>query len=61
MLQVTDLVREFRSADAQAYLDSYPFSKYAFQTAYPYLYTPDLSFKSIEATAGATVAADVVS
>ena len=60
MLQVTELVREFRSADAQAYLDTYPFAQYQFQTAFPFLYTPDLTFKSIEATAGAKVAADVV-
>lgn len=60
MLQVTDLVKEFRGADAQAYIDTFPFDNYQYASIFPELYTPDLSFKSIEASTGAKVAADVV-
>lgn len=59
-LQVTDLVREFRPQDAQAYIDTYPFSQYQYQNLFPEQYTSDLTIKTIEATTDANVAADIV-
>jgi len=58
-INVTNVVREFRQADAQAYLDTYPFSQYLYESVFPELYRRDLSFKSIEASTGANIAADV--
>lgn len=60
MIQVTELVQGFRAADSQAYINTYPFNTKLYQTLFPELYTPDLSFKSIEANQGASVAAEVV-
>lgn len=59
-LQVTELISEFREADAQAYIETYPFADLRYQTVFPNLFTPNLSWKSIEAITGAKVAADVV-
>lgn len=59
-VNVNELIQEWRDADAQAIIDSYPFAQLQYQSAFPELYTPDLDWKSLEATLGLSVAADVV-
>lgn len=59
-LNVNELIQEFRLADAQAYLEAYPFEQLQYETRFPEQYTSDLSFTQMEANLGAKVAADVV-
>jgi hypothetical protein len=60
MIKITDLVTEFNKADLDAYVQAYNLSDLQFKTFFPSLYTPELTFKSLSANAGAKVAADVV-
>lgn len=59
-VNVRQLVTEWRDADAQAWVDRYPFSDLQYQRLFPQLYTPDMTWKSLEANLGLKVAADVV-
>lgn len=60
MINVNELVPDFRQADAQAYIETYPFEELQFQRGFPLLYQPDLKWSGIEANFGAKVMADVV-
>lgn len=59
-MTINQLVPEFRLADAQAYLNSYPFEELKYQSLFPEQYTSDLTFQALEANTGAKVAAAVV-
>lgn len=59
-MTINQLIPEFRLADAQAYLNAYPFEELKYQSFFPEQYTSDLTFQSIEANTGAKVAAPVV-
>lgn len=59
-VNVNEIIEDFRLADAQAYLDAYQFSDLRYANVFPEQFRPDLSWKSIEAQTGATVAAAVV-
>lgn len=60
MINVNELVPSFRQADAQAYIETFPFEDLPYLTMFPLLYQPDLNWKAIEAEFGAKVMADVV-
>jgi hypothetical protein len=60
MINVNDLVPDFRQADAQAFIETYPFEELQFQSGFPLLYQPELTWRGIEASFGAKVMADVV-
>lgn len=60
MINVNELVPEYRQADAQAFIETYPFETLQFETGFPLLFQPDLTWRGIEATFGAKVMADVV-
>ncbi|WP_392471362.1 major capsid protein [Sphingobacterium cellulitidis] len=59
MINIQELVPEFRRADAQAYVETYPFDALQYQSVFPLLYQPTLSWKAIEAQFGAKVMAAV--
>jgi hypothetical protein len=61
MVNVTNIIGEFREADAQAHLDLYPFGALRYQSVFPEKYQSGLTWKQIEAQTGAKVMADVVS
>ncbi|MFD1770878.1 major capsid protein [Sphingobacterium suaedae] len=50
---------EFRRADAQAYVESYPFDTLQYQRVFPLEYQPTLKWSAIEAQFGAKVMAAV--
>lgn len=60
MINVQELVPEFRRADAQAYIETHPFDALQYQTAFPLEYQPTLKWSAIEAEFGAKVMASVV-
>lgn len=60
MINVQELVPEFRKADAQAYISTYPFDALQYQTAFPLQYQPTLKWSAIEAQFGAKVMGAVV-
>lgn len=60
MINVQELVPEFRRADAQAYVETYPFDTLQYQAAFPLEYQPTLKWSAIEAQFGAKVMASVV-
>lgn len=60
MVNVQELVPSFRQADAQAYIETFPFEELPYQSVFPLLYQPDLKWSGIEAEFGAKVMADVV-
>lgn len=60
MINVQELVPEFRRADAQAYIETHPFDALQYQTAFPLQYQPTLKWSAIEAEFGAKVMASVV-
>ncbi|AMQ00936.1 Putative head protein [Pedobacter cryoconitis] len=60
MINVQELVPAFRQADAQAYIQTFPFDILPYQSVFPLLYQPDLRWSGIEAEFGAKVMADVV-
>jgi len=60
MIDVRELLPNFRQADAQAYIETYPFEELRYQSAFPLMFQPDLTWKGIEANFGAKVMADVV-
>ncbi|QEL01570.1 hypothetical protein FKG96_12385 [Olivibacter sp. LS-1] len=60
MINVQELVPEFRRADAQAFIETYPFETLQYQTAFPLVYSPTLRWSGIEAEFGAKVMAAVV-
>ena len=60
MINVQELLPEYRQADAQAYIETYPFEELPFQSSFPLLYQPDLTWRGVEAEFGAKVMADVV-
>lgn len=59
MINVAELLPEFRRADAQAYIETYPFDMLQYQSAFPLLYNPSLKYSGIEAQFGAKVMAAV--
>lgn len=59
MINVQELVPEFRRADAQAYIETYPFEALQYQRAFPLQYQPTLKWSAIEAQLGAKVMAAV--
>lgn len=59
-MDVTKLIKEFRGADMQAYVDQYTLGDLQYKRFFPGVYTPNLSFEALSAQLGATVAADVV-
>jgi hypothetical protein len=61
MVNVTNIIGEFREADAQAHIDLYQFGALRYQTVFPERYQSGLTWKQIEAQTGAKVMADVVS
>lgn len=61
MINVTNVVGEFRMADFQAYVESYTLGELQYRTYFPTIYTPFLTYSSMEAKQGAKVAADIVS
>ncbi|WP_343302852.1 major capsid protein [Chitinophaga niabensis] len=60
MVKVTDLVSEFNRADMQAYVERYTLGNLQYKTYFPGVYTPNLTFESLQAQFSAIVAADVV-
>lgn len=60
MINVQELVPEFRRADAQAYVETYPFDTRQYQGAFPLQFQPTLKWSAIEAQFGAKVMASVV-
>lgn len=60
MINVTKLIPEFRAADMQAFIQQYNLGDLFYQNYFPTEYTPDLTFKALQAQFGAKVAADVV-
>jgi hypothetical protein len=60
MVNVQELLPAFRQADAQAFIETYPFDVLPYQSVFPLLYQPDLKWSGIEAEFGAKVMADVV-
>ncbi len=60
MINVQELVPEFRQADAQAYIETYPFDELQYQRAFPLQFQPTLKWSAIEAQFGAKVMASVV-
>lgn len=60
MINITELVPEFRRADAQAYVTSYPFDTLQYLSAFPLKFQPTLKWSAIEAQFGAKVMASVV-
>lgn len=60
MINVQELVPEYRRADAQAYIETHPFDALQYQTAFPLEYQPTLKWSAIEAEFGAKVMAAVV-
>ncbi|WP_286842730.1 MULTISPECIES: major capsid protein [Sphingobacterium] len=60
MINVQELVPEFRKADAQAYVSTYPFDTLQYQSVFPLEYQPTLKWSAIEAQFGAKVMASVV-
>lgn len=60
MINVQELVPEFRRADAQAYISTYPFDTLQYQSVFPLEYQPTLKWSAIEAQFGAKVMASVV-
>lgn len=60
MISVQELVPEFRRADAQAYVETYPFDTLQYQSAFPLEFQPTLKWSAIEAQFGAKVMASVV-
>lgn len=61
MVNVTNIIGEFREADAQAHLDLFQFGTLRYQSVFPEKYQSGLTWKQIEAQTGAKVMADVVS
>jgi hypothetical protein len=59
-VNVTDIVKDFKEVDAQAYLEAYPFADLKYRSVFPEKYQSGLTWKQIEAQTGAKVAADVV-
>lgn len=59
MINVQELVPEFRRADAQAYVETYPFDALQYQSAFPLVFNPTLKYSGIEAQFGAKVMAAV--
>jgi hypothetical protein len=60
MFDVTSIVKEFRAADLQAYINEYTLGDLAFKTFFPTQFTTNLTWESLTAQFGAKVAADVV-
>jgi len=60
MINVQELVPEFRRADAQAYVETYPFETLQYQSAFPLEFQPTLKWSAVEAQFGAKVMASVV-
>lgn len=60
MINVQELVPEFRRADAQAYVQTYPFDTLQYQSAFPLQFQPTLKWSALEAQFGAKVMASVV-
>ncbi|SMG32176.1 major capsid protein [Sphingobacterium psychroaquaticum] len=60
MINVQELVPEFRRADAQAYVETYPFETLQYQAAFPLQFQPTLKWSAVEAQFGAKVMASVV-
>lgn len=61
MVNVTNVISEFRAADLQAYIDTYTLGELQFRQYFPTIFTPFLTYEGLAAKQGATVAADVVS
>lgn len=59
MINVQELVPEFRRADAQAYIETYPFDELHYLRAFPLEFQPTLKWSAIEAQFGAKVMAAV--
>lgn len=59
MINVQELVPEFRRADAQAYITTYPFDALQYQTAFPLEFQTTLKWTGLEAQFGAKVMAAV--
>lgn len=60
MINIQQLLPEFRQADAQAYIESYPFEELQYRSAFPLKYNPTLRYSGIEAQLGAKVMGSVV-
>jgi hypothetical protein len=60
MIDVTSLVKEFRPADLQAYIQDYNLGDLQFKTFFPSEFTTNLTWEALQAQFGAKVAADVV-
>ena len=60
MINITNIIKEFRAVDLQAFINDYELADLYFPTYFPSFYTPKLTFEALEATMGAKVAADVV-
>lgn len=60
VVDVTKLITSYNRADLQAYINDYTLGELQFKSFFPSLYTPQLTFESLQADSGAKVAADVV-
>lgn len=60
MIDVTSVVKEFRPADLQAYIQDYTLGDLQFKTFFPSEFTVNLTWEALQAQFGAKVAADVV-
>lgn len=60
MIDVTKLIASYSRADLQAYINEYSLGTLGYKSLFPSLYTPNLTFESLQADSGALVAADVV-
>lgn len=61
VINVNDLVQEFRDSDFQAYVNSNPNSDLQYRSFFPTLFRTDLTFGGIESETGAKVVAPIVS
>lgn len=60
MINVTNVLDQFKVADFRAFVSNYSQGDLAYLNFFPGLYQPTLTFESLEANFGAKVAADIV-
>lgn len=60
MVNITQLIPEFKAADMAAYIQQYNMGDLFYTNYFPTSFTPELTFKALQAQYGAKVAADVV-
>ncbi len=60
MINITQVLDQFKSADFEAFVNEYTPGELAYQNYFPSLYQPSLTFEALQADFSAKVAADVV-